>query len=679
MNDHIHRIIAGALLLGGCSVSDDQFNDLAPETLEAPASVGNIGTTSQAEPYSLSGGLDSRCVDLGAPIIGIVQDVPSVGDVDCNFSTLPDGWKATPLFTEGSPWLAQASISLPHASPLRKFCRYDYAGGGLSNDQAYDKFVNAAGRARSEIDPSTIATDCPSVVPNGLFSSSVIDGLHDAYMANVGAVTADDLSDIEFSPTLLTFLDTAHEGYTPSYEHADLLRNLAFDLSCPDSREDCSSQLQRVLVTPRSTDDDYKKANWYNGGDVGYMHELGMGLVEAVLTWRALNDDGDPNTHTPMVINMSVAADLVNAYATNTGYAPTLAVLEASKMAYCYGNILVGAAGNGYDQCTIDGGGLLLPALFEEVTPPTQTECAAMGYIPDWSTTLHPVYSPLGEGRLVYAVGGRDEQDRFIANQRPNSGTKHQAPASGALSSVDSTPMTGTSIAAAAYSAAAHLVWSANPGLRPDEVIGLLYDSGYSLGEPAVVGGFVGTDMRRLSICSALAASDAGQQLNCAATAPDPNGNLDGFVAATLTAIADASEAGTLWTADPQQSPLAQLCLDNQPTPFVLPQPKKPICAVCSVDVPPNVIPNDDTLYMSIAQMDWAVDLTVDHAYLHVTDSGSQTSTVTLDASVVAEINAATSTDVIEVPLDVPGTVSAVLEFEYDDSSTYDNPITVTR
>ncbi|PRP95189.1 hypothetical protein [Enhygromyxa salina] len=670
MNKNIYCVIVGALLLGGCGEFENQDDDALPEVPQTPSAVGDVQTASPAQPHALSTGLDFECVQLGAPIIGIVTNDP----LDCAFATMPETWKATPLFTEGSPWLDQATMPLPGASPLRNFCRYDYLGNEAYED-AYEDFMDAVHYAPpGDIDGGTFATDCPSVIPNGLYGSAVIDGLHDAYMLNVGAVTAGDLNGISLSPTILTFLDTAHDGHQATHEHADLLRNLAFDLSCPDDRAGCKEQLQRVLVTPRSKPE-YSKTNWYEGGDIGYMHELGMGVAEAVLNWRELNDDGDPDTHTPMVINVSVAADLQNAYATNIAFAPTLAALEAAKMAYCYGNLMIGAAGNGHDRCTNQSGGLLLPAAFEQITPPTQAECLAMGYEPDWNTNMYPVYGPIAAARLIHAVGGRDEHDEQIPNQRHDSGTKAQAPASGAVSSVDSTPLTGTSVAAAAYSAAAHLVWSANPGLRPDEVIGLLYSSGYSLGEPAVAGGFVGVDMRRLAICPALAASPAGSALECVARATNTDGNLGSFIAATQAAVVAASGSATLWTAMLQDSALPQLCIGALPTPFLIPQPERPKCSVCSIEVPDDEVADNDTLYMSIAHEPWAVDLQVTEAYLHVYDSNRNKSTVTLD--VVTEINTAESTDIIEVPLDVPDTTSAELEFVYDDESSHSNPLTV--
>jgi len=171
----------------------------------------------------------------------------------------------------------------------------------------------------------------------------------------------------------------------------------------------------------------------------------------------------------------------------------------------------------------------MYPAAWEVHPAPSESECYSFeGNMyngpqrPSFGTEQRP---------LLYSAAGVRFDDRPLANGREGGRSRLAAPAflaaGGYLNSdgvlLSTEILSGSSVAAAVTSAAAALLWSYRPQLRPGEVMKLLYDSGVSLspdpeGEPVEADYCLHPpcgEVRRISLCGALEWACSGAPGRC--------------------------------------------------------------------------------------------------------------------------------------------------------------------
>jgi hypothetical protein len=309
------------------------------------------------------------------------------------------------------------------------------------------------------------------------------------------------------------------------------------------------------------------------GGYFGTQLEYAAQVAAAVDDWQALA----PATRARhLVLNLSLGWD--GAYdVTRAGRVPGAVALWATRYAACEGALLIAAAGN---RAADSDTGPLFPAGWETLP----RDC-------DGAPARGRVYSP-----LVHAVGGVDGRDAPLGIARDGATPRLVAPAAAVVVTADTVleddgptaPLSGTSMAAAAASGTAALVWSLRPGLSADQVMEAVYLAGEPLGQPADFG-LPGPPQgqRRLSVARAfaLACPEAAAGGACppaasrpALPAPRPAGAdatapFDDLVAA-LFAGAEEGQADP-GAADPPAAPTQSF------EPFTVPQPGSPNCPIC--------------------------------------------------------------------------------------------------
>jgi hypothetical protein len=683
MHDHLRQLIIGSsLVLGACDPGDEL--DLEQEEQDQPTehdAVDELASSSEAE-LRLIDGLDPDCVDVNGPIIMRIDPFVTTCEFD-GFAAFDNKWDHVPLFEDGSPMLSGLGATLPVASPLREFCRYEYVGQASTRLTDYIDFMSYL----KGVEPPDgvygdgAAIDCPVISPmtdEGLDTAAGREALHDAFMANIHAIRAEDMANVVQKPMRLVLLDTVAEGIAPYNAHGEQLEQFIADIACPANPATCLDWIEHVLVMPRKADENYADAHWSDGGgEIGYVNEFSAQLAYALLDWAGPNLLLPINQRTRLVMSAAVGADPNHPIATDPNYAPAQSVIVALQAAYCMGAVVYAAAGNTRDNsCPNAQSGMLFPANLENVAVPTTAQCSSWGYAPD----RQPAYTYTVGTPLIYAMGGVDGKDQWIANHLPEAHPRLHATASGAISSNGTVAITGTSVATGVGAAAHLLRWTVNPDIPGANVARHFYNTGYDIGEIADSGMHVNKPIRRLAVCQGM--TDL-LPIGCAPLPPDPNGNLGQYQLAIEDAIAAADLAGLLW------EPLAEPVTGSQPDcsegpefdVFVRPQPERPHCDNCSGTLSGGAGGgNNHMLNMSIANEQWTEDLVVTSAYLHTYNVVGGTTTFELGEVVVDDINDAEPTNVIQVPFQVAAPASAVIEFVYYDAlldrySKQSNPI----
>lgn len=676
MNERIYTIIL-LTMLAGCDTNDDAHDELSSEPEPSTAAGQDIEAGNHAEPYLNIAGLDAECVAIGAPIIAKVYNDP----LDCEFDEFGEagvGWTAERLI-DSSPGMLAAMSDQPLSgmSPLRHYCKYEYAGLRPFDD-AYTDFMDAVGLSQ-EVERQTVATDCPVVRPfgDGLASDDALAALHDAMRANVGAIDSADLIGVSLEPTHVFLLDTGTGDGSAYAAHGDLLANVARELSCVDGRVGCEAQFEQVLALPRRKSDLYRQAWWADGGELGHSHETALAIIESVLRCLELNDDGDAETHERCVVTLPVGAEPDRLYATNLSYAPAQSVYEALRMAHCYGIPVFASAGNydiDHEFCPSQPDGLAFPANLDEVAGPSVAQCTAWGYVPDWDTVDFPGFTNLNWAPgLVTAVGGVGPRDEDIDNQRPDSKTRLQALGTGVVSSEDDTPLQGTSGPAVLAAVAAHLAWSVNPNLSGTLLLNTIYATGYGLGDLAQVGRFAGQQQRRVSLCATLDQAGA-LGLGCPASAPAPDGNLGDFATATADAVQYVDGQGRLLEVLLEDDAAALNCAQAEPWPFMLPQPFKPKCSICSATGGTGGAL--DTAYLEITTDDAPVATSVTHGWLYLYNAVGDLTSIAIPQATIDQVNLY-PTHVIELAFEPTNAVSGSIKFKYSNGTSMLEPLII--
>lgn len=275
-----------------------------------------------------------------------------------------------------------------------------------------------------------------------------------------------------------------------TFTHSAAVIGTIRSLACPVGDSDCRQRI--AAVVPLTSAVDVPKA----GSSLSYVQ------FQSILS-GVLDQYSPAKEH--LVIDVVMGWDPVQV----SGWTPpplqgsaendprVTAVVSLLKRASCMGAIVVASAGN-----TTGSPGPMIPAVFESLPAPTAAECSLLGFGPIASpATKSPVdicrpgappssaYAP-----LVYAAGAVDASDRRLTTSRPYSlprlmafGLSVTAP-----TAVDdsnplpyTTPLSGTSAAAAIVGAVAAGVWSAQPTLTASQVMELVYQSGVNVQDVA--------------------------------------------------------------------------------------------------------------------------------------------------------------------------------------------------
>ena len=404
-------------------------------------------------------------------------------------------------------------------------------------------------------------------------------------------------------------------------DHGFVMRSLLQDLVCDGNN--CLADIRSWLALPNINDHD---VDYVNGGSYGRRGYLAQKLFAAVETWKIEAARGGPSR---LVIPLALgwAEDPHIAPADSS---PTKAVFDTLFHADCHGVLVLAAAGTGTGGKS-PASGPLLPAAWEStVVRPDIKACDDAGDLPVFFKdatlnreylTAHPVFEmPIQIHKnlpIVLSVGGIDYSDRPIAPTRPRSLTNLVALGSFGGGTVGAIPLpqsrTGTSIAVMVAGAAAAAMWAYLPSLTGAEIEDWLLLTRLPLPpiDPTqdVCAGSGCAFLGRLSFCESLARvlhlANRAQPACVHLATPRANPSPSPLVINRLSALRWPSLTSYLKPMTPgEQSPGADA------PPWVYPQPTKPGCTICLLDVVDKklygafdaVQPNDLTLVVDTTQ-----------------------------------------------------------------------------
>jgi hypothetical protein len=452
-----------------------------------------------------------------APVIGVLD-----GTGTCDLGGhLPAGWRARVMFLEGSPEVA--ALEFPPPPALARFCSYEWQGAGPIRDGL------AALRAAIFVYPhmpiETASPDCHSPLPRGLELERAVElARRDAFRLDIDWVDGASLEASARAPIEIAVADTisAEVGATgrpPAHIHGQVVGAIITDIACPERRQDCVENVRHALAMPRS--DGHSAPDWVEGGDRGTRGDVALAIYAAVEGWRERRLD-HPTAPARLVLNLSLGWE-----PDPRELAPSLALQAALRFASCNGVLVIASSGND-PRGRASHTGPLEPARFEMVPAPDAAECRALGFAP-LAEHVYPVFGSIKKP-LVWAVGGVDANDRPLSDARPESMPRLVSPALDGLAMGTNgeltRALTGSSIAAAVVSGTAALIWSYRPELRPDQIVEIIYESGWDIHEMADFGLEEPVTIHRVSACAALARACDGDSRRtcpapvCAARAP---------------------------------------------------------------------------------------------------------------------------------------------------------------
>ena len=689
----LSRFLFFALLLAGC----DQSEDFESERLDLDGAV-------DAEPsQTLAAEMQGLAAPEGGPqpvpyalvvgecpgatrLIGVLD--PSAQDCTLG-GTVPAEWSAVDLFEAGSPGVAGLSNGIP--AELGRYCAFDYVGPEGAVASHYASLTTSV-NVYPHMDALTLSADCRGEYEQGdLYDPSIGEQLRASLLENIAwssgtALVGGDASE-ERKMTEVAVVDTVSQAAAndpnvdPVSPHGLQMAALIREVDCPAGESNCLDAVHHVLALPR--DEDSFEPNWLAGGRHGSQGDLAMGIYESVQAWRERRLADSEGASPRLVINLSVGWTGLDGEPLESARGPHAAVLAAARYASCHGVLMIAAAGNADNElCPGDSRGPLAPARFEALAAPTQAECAALGYAPEW-TENYPVF-PAGEAGyrpLVHAVAAVDEYDAPLLNARDASSSRLVALGSTGITDPAAEVLAGSSVAAALTSGTAAMLWSFRPDLRAEQIMELIHSTAWDTGRSAdfgLAGPIEG--VRRLAVCPALAAACEGGDAEecptptCSANAPASDGNL-GNLATAVSAVLD----------DPQTSvevfesvaaieyPVCGTEAEGA-TDLTCPQLELPLCPRCDLGKGNFDVPNDDHLSMTI-DPSYAGMIT---AAALITSDGQTRTYRRLEPEVIESLNRQPEpVDITSVRVDAPDAELAALRFELVDGSSQTNEIRV--
>lgn len=480
------------------------------------------------------------------------------------------GWEAAPLFAVKASEPERAAYEAKRKGE-EHFVPVGPVRGAVEELQRFCVYERKKGLGRPAFVPSPVSglvrfdPDCAAVssagdpVPVGDWKPFA-----DQFLAQAGK----SATPLEINNRLgvrLAFLDTQPKDLTGPgrSEHGYALTHIARHLVCsPVTSDRCAAQITTRLALPIVKFDPASERrteyDWERGGFLGFQSHLATAITSEVEDWKAVRDLPDGPKH--LVLNISAAweGDFFGGLDEEEiaeMRAGTRAVYRALQHAAENEVLVLAAAGNKRD-CAEPSEGPMLPAAWEEGTPPD----GACG---------KPPRAP-----LVYAVGGVDSLGQPLANARPGGMPKRAAFAEnavvGTLDPGRSTRMyTGSSVATAVASSIAAIVWDTVPWKSSAEVMEILDGSETALALPANFWFRSGSSqsataprVRMLSLCEALERACQPGVVNC-----------------PLPAGAECPE----WTPGPSglqkdwETPAVDSC-----HPWTGPQPEENPCPICN-------------------------------------------------------------------------------------------------
>lgn len=579
------RLLVCLLALGGCSAATDaRLPDSEPE---AEDRLGELPDEDQLYKQVCS-------PDRYVAVLSSGTQCPQL-----------NGWSGSRVFPDA--WLHETAEDDSLPPELARYCRYRWTDDGVPPWQQF------------ETHPAfeSVGRDCRAIAPQSdPISDALAPALRDNFRWLAGRLDANDLdsanSEASRAPTTVAVVDTLpkHEPTNALSNHGPVMQAIIEDLACPDST--CAVETPAYLGLPRTD----KGINIAQGGYMGTYSDLARAVYRSTEEHRAAMDSG---TSDNLIINLSLGWE--PSLFGDVGGSPAVdAVFSAIERARCAGAIVVAAAGNSSGlRCTEEP---LAPAAWEEYPRPDLARCGDLGLTASAVQDTPGGYSP-----LVYAVGGLAGPNDSMVGTRNAGKPRMFAPASHVVAGDSMTPsMTGTSVATAAVSGAAAMVWSYRPNLAANQVMQVLYGLGVGTAATAdfgLSGG--GAPVRRLDLCNAVKAvcfnpahCSGVPALTCGGPIPHPVDDLFATVD-SLSPTRDVPKFAAVQAACNNacgldaplrvQDGLGQTCggIERDPTLFLTrPQPPEPGCPDCTLA--------DDfaALTVSDAQQSAVVGVTVD-------------------------------------------------------------------
>ncbi len=378
------------------------------------------------------------------------------------------GWTKFPLFgaTEGDEY--------------EKYCVYDWNGTG-----------NLAARVstiQADTDFDEIASECLSIRPQGQLVTTLNPELRELTQDRIDTVTDAEIglpgTKNNRGKTLVTVFDTipAVRPAVPTSSHgvqvADLIKDIA--RGC-NNIATCNVGITTSLGLPR-TGPDRQDIDLTNGGFAAMPSDLAIAINNTITTWKNL-----PQPRPNIILNLSIGwlrafggeVDPMTGDLAADAPPGIKAMRTAIERARCHGVLIIAAAGNSKNDCETDP---MMPGEWERLPAPDATRCDTVLNVQSPANLGGSDYHP-----LVYSVGGLDFDDQPITVTRPGGRPRLAAFAENVVGpDLTYGAASGTSMAAAAVTGTAALVWSFRPNWGPDTLMDELYDSGAEL--------YLGTD-----------------------------------------------------------------------------------------------------------------------------------------------------------------------------------------
>ncbi len=260
------------------------------------------------------------------------------------------------------------------------------------------------------------------------------------------------------------------DGVVDQFGHGRAVGRVISNIGCPlgdvTDTAPCAAHLHNYLALPNTSPIGPPVGR---GGGFGTLYTLANALDKAITEWLSI----PVGERKRLIINLSLGWLPQGASKLQVGEE---AILDHLRLARCHGALIVASSGN-YVGGPVTQNGPMYPAAWASEPAPQDQQCL------------------FKQGKLLVAVGGNTAQDEPLSITWPGSLPRQVAAASNITSrnwytrpfyagtfSPPVNPKTkvlpvrsGTSMAAAAFSGAASLVWTEKPSISPDEVAEIIY------------------------------------------------------------------------------------------------------------------------------------------------------------------------------------------------------------
>ncbi|MCY1056511.1 S8 family serine peptidase [Nannocystis sp. SCPEA4] len=497
---------------------------------------------------------------------------------DCVDRDGPKGtWKATQVFAEDTPPLAGAGAPPP---PLAGYCQFTWDPDPPAEPPHLEYLTGLA--------EGGLASDCEVVWGQGdVLTEALAGDLRDAHLDHLDAPQF--IAPGTRVPVTVAVIDSAPNAFVDARsDHGESVGQTIRSVACPEPGQ-CPALIRYDLALPRFG---VHNVDWTRGGNYGSQRELAQAIFGSVRRWKNAGASGH------LVLNISLGFEpklFGGTSSVATMPAPARAVYHALQYAACENVLTIVAAGNATgDACQT---GPMAPAIWANRPAPSSVACQSFGVANSTSSSAYP---------LLHAVSGIGRDNRPLQGTRPGGRPRLAAPAFLAVGGTDTdptTPLTGTSLAAASVSGVAALAWSYEPGLTAGLLGERLYDEAVEI-LPETNAQFGSSDpIRRVTACSTLAActGSACPTVACDAELPDLGalattsllaikalraaGSVDGISAQAVTSATDCTDVcGDPLDTFTEANGAATACDHDEVAGlhrYTSPQPEWPACPAC--------------------------------------------------------------------------------------------------